>query len=261
MTTTTTPLEPTDPKRVRSFAIFFKNYMSISTLIVAALPVPVTSMGLIPTFAVQTKLLSVYTSLFCFLLLGYIFYSRHTLARRMFPQFVNRTGAQPATGDSHVLQRLFRRAQISFLNALPLLFIASSLVLAFQYNDVLKSEVNRVRRYSEAVRQYGDRLVSKNPDDGSPIVSNEIFAKRPEPQPYTEDQYPITLKGILANTDLNDITYGSRLMILYVGIFLTAEAAFILMAIKEYLQDLAGLTERDLLDLRHPVASAQSADS
>ena len=53
---------PTEPKRVRSFALFFKNYMSISTLIVAALPVPVTSLDLIPTFAAQTKLFSVYTS-------------------------------------------------------------------------------------------------------------------------------------------------------------------------------------------------------
>ena len=40
-------------------------------------------------------------------------------------------------------------------------------------------------------------------------------------------------------------------MILYVGIFLTAEAAFILMAIKEYLQDLVGLTDVDLIQIRH----------
>src|SRR5690348_6082893 len=79
------PTEPTNPKRVRSFAIFFKNYMSVSTLVVAALPVPVTSLGFIPTFAAQKNLLSVYTSLFCFLLLGFVFYVRHSFARTMFP--------------------------------------------------------------------------------------------------------------------------------------------------------------------------------
>jgi hypothetical protein len=81
---TTERTEPISPRRVISFAKFFKNYMSISTIVTAALPIPVTSFGLIPTFHAQTKLLSVYTSLFCFLILGFIFYIRHELARIMF---------------------------------------------------------------------------------------------------------------------------------------------------------------------------------
>jgi len=59
--------ESVDPKRVRAFASFFKRYMSVSTLVVAALPIPVTALGAIPTFKAHTKLLSVYTPLFCFL--------------------------------------------------------------------------------------------------------------------------------------------------------------------------------------------------
>lgn len=49
-------------------------------------------------------------------------------------------------------------------------------------------------------------------------------------------------KRILEETGLDQIEYGSRLMILYIGVFVTAEAAFIMMAIREYLQDLVGLT-------------------
>src|SRR5438046_1398210 len=76
---------PTDPRRVRAFASFFKNYMSISSVIVAALPIPVTAFGALPTFADQKAILSTYTSLFCFLVLGFIFYVRHGLAHWMFP--------------------------------------------------------------------------------------------------------------------------------------------------------------------------------
>ena len=58
---------PTHPKRVAAFVAFFKNYMSVSAVMVAALPIPVTSFKLIPTFAVHTAPLSTYTPLFCFL--------------------------------------------------------------------------------------------------------------------------------------------------------------------------------------------------
>ena len=79
---------PTDPRRVKAFASFFKNYMSVSSLIVAAVPIPVTAFNALPTFADHRAPLATYTSLFCFLALGFTFYLRHTLARWMFPQLV-----------------------------------------------------------------------------------------------------------------------------------------------------------------------------
>jgi len=251
----TKPTEPTDPKRVRSFALFFKNYMNISTLIVAALPVPVTSLGFIPTFAVQTKLLSVYTSLFCFLLLGFIFYLRHSLARIMFGDFFDAPMAQPPGNALNILHRLLRsagRSKIFIVNVLPLLFIAISLVLTFQYNDVLKGEVNRIRNCNQLLSQYGESVIWNSYG----ACSHEAVTGPPpnSAAARTEEQYPTTFKGILSSTDLNDITYSSRLMIIYVGIFITAEAAFILMAIKEYLQDLLGLSDMDLIKLRHAAA-------
>jgi hypothetical protein len=208
---------PIDPKRVRAFAIFFKRYMNISSLVVASLPIPVTSLGLIPTFSAQTKLLSVYTSLFCFLTLGFIFYSRHQLARLMFPEYFERKpGDLRITRRSRMLKRIWR----GFIVLLPLFFIAASLISVFQYNDVLNLNVQEVAK--RETRYYLQ-------PDGSHSIQTPDF------------------KHILAVTDLNDIQYSSRLMILYIAIFLTAEAAFIMMAIKEYLQDLVGLAEMDLI--------------
>jgi len=104
-----------------------------------------------------------------------------------------------------------------FVLALPLVFIAASLVLVFQYNEVLNATVGTIQ--SRVQEQSPSTLPRPNRD----------------------------INDILAKTDLNDIPYSSGLMILYIAIFLTAEAAFIMMAIKEYLQDLVGLSEMDLI--------------
>jgi hypothetical protein len=79
---------PTEPERVIAFASFFKRYMSVSSVVTAALPIPITKLNLIPTFEAYRNVLSVYTSLFCFLILGFIFYVRHHLGRHMFPDMI-----------------------------------------------------------------------------------------------------------------------------------------------------------------------------
>src|SRR6266404_8559416 len=79
------PLDgPSQASRVKGFAAFFKSYMSVWTLVVAALPIPVGAFKLIPTFESQRSYLSVYTSLFCFLSLGFIFFERHRLGGYLF---------------------------------------------------------------------------------------------------------------------------------------------------------------------------------
>ena len=52
---------------------------------------------------------------------------------------------------------------------------------------------------------------------------------------------------ILEHTPLSDIPYGYMLMIFYIGFFVFAEAAFIFMAIREYIQDLLRLSDETLL--------------
>ena len=183
--------EPIDPKRVKAFAVFFKRYMSVSTLVVASLPIPVTALGAIPTFKAHTKLLSVYTPLFCFLTLGFIFYSRHKLARVMFPEYFS---------HDRKIDRLTRLGR-SIIRLSPLLLIISSLVAALSYHSLLNFVIG-----------------------GAIGFDNVLNVAEPQ-----------------------HIRYSSILMLLYLSIFVTAEGAFILMAIKEYLQDLVGLTEMNLI--------------
>src|SRR5438132_11804807 len=113
---------PADPRRIQAFARFFKNYMSVSSFVVAALPIPITSLGLIPTFADHRTLLATYTSLFCFLLLGFVFYVRHTLARWMFPEAC---AGKASTPDTRVVARVGH----ALITAAPMLLIVASLGL------------------------------------------------------------------------------------------------------------------------------------
>ena len=58
--------------------------------------------------------------------------------------------------------------------------------------------------------------------------------------------------ALLLLTPLRDIPRRWTLLLTYVGMFVSAEAAFVVMAMKEYLQDLLGLSDQALIDLDRP---------
>lgn len=190
---------PTEARRIRAFASFFKNYMGVSAMVTAGLPIPITALNAIPSFSMQTNTQAVYTSMFCFLALAYIFYRRHALARSMFP---NPDSEQDA-------KRRFRFS----INSLPIILIGLSLAFIFLYHFTVETVVGKVH--------------------GLPEIAREMTM----PQRRT---------FILENTLLTGGT-SVILYFLYLGIFITAEAAFILMAIKEYIQDTLKLSDRDII--------------
>jgi hypothetical protein len=213
--------QPPEPRRVKEFAEFFKRYMSISSVVAAALPIPVTAAGLIPTFAVQTSYLSTYTSMFCFLCLGFVFYTRHQLASRMFPQFLTSNyaaGVSPSSERKRTLAAEFIDFGFKvlrnfawiigkiFVPILPFLLILSSLYFALHYHEALGQAIRQLR--------------------GSGGIS---------------------ATQALKDTSLDAIPNSMALEMYYMGIFITAESAFILMAMKEYIQDLVGLADFTIL--------------
>jgi uncharacterized RDD family membrane protein YckC len=157
----------TDPKRIKQFAAFFKRYMGISSFVVAALPVPVTMLKLIPVYRDDVGSLSVLTSLSCFLVLAYIFFNRHSLAKTL-------------------IQWPRRSVYVSVLG-----MIVASVALFLGYQFVYLSALDR--GFTPDIRIY--------------------------------------------------------LMGLYTGFFVLAEGSFVIMATKEYLQDVLGYTDSNLIDL------------
>ncbi len=183
---------PPEPARFAAFAQFFKAYMGTASVITASLPIPVAAFHLIPTYEAQSKFLSTYTSMFCFLMLGYIFYIRHSLGRLMF-------FTKP---DGHVRIR-------AFVSVVPFLLILASLGLIALYHHYLL----------DSLTQFTERGVVASTAD------------------------------LLKSADYRDIPDSIALTVCYLGMFLTAEAAFILMALREYLQDVLKLQDTNLIRL------------
>ena len=182
--------EPHEPVRFAAFAKFFKAYMGTAAVVTACLPIPVASLHLIPTYAAQEKFLSTYTSMFCFLMLGYLFYIRHWLGRLMF--FTRADG------------RVMLRGFVAFL---PLALILGSLSLVALYHHYL-------------------------------MESLTVF---------TQQGVLNSTKDILTTVDYREIPYSLQLTVCYLGMFLTAESAFILMSLREYLQDVLKLQDASLI--------------
>ncbi len=220
---------PRSPERLRAFVRFFKGYMSLSSLVTAALPIPVTAFRLIPTYKAQTGVLSVYTSLFCFLILGFIFYSRHSLARLMFPEYLDKSIPSGSLGP--------RRLSRAFIKYLPLLLILLSIEFVFIYQTYWTRSVSQ-RRADIALGGY---YFAPGPQSQPPSAQSQTVpaTKRYQPEDVQDKEILETKDGF--------IPYATLLMIFYIGIFVTAETSFILMAIREFLQDVVGLTERDLI--------------
>lgn len=176
-------------QRIRRFGTFFTGYMGTASLVTAALPIPVASLNLIPTYASQTRFLNTYASLACFLVFAYIFYSRHSLARAMFH---SRS------------QRVSPRAWISVL---PAFFIACAIGSAIAYHSLLGASLDTLSLA------------------GAHVPTSMLLAK----------------------IDYREIPSGQMLIALYLGMFVFAESAFVLMALREYLQEILGLDERSLI--------------
>ncbi|MBL8764263.1 MAG: hypothetical protein JNM07_08330 [Phycisphaerae bacterium] len=131
-TPATKPDLPLMPRAFASFAQFFKGYMGVWAVVVAALPIPLTSIGAIPTYACHSKMLVTYATVFCFLLLGFLFYLRPLIARPVRAIFFP-TAANDGSSWTRVASVLAR----VFWNAVPLVLILGALTCVWRYHAAL----------------------------------------------------------------------------------------------------------------------------
>jgi hypothetical protein len=173
-------------QRFANFGRFFKNYMSVSAIIAASVPIPVASLKLIPTYAQQRGFLTVYSSLLCFLLVAFAFSIRHGLGERIF----------------------FSGKLRGLIASLPAMAIVCCVGCIAGYHWTLERSL--------------ETWVAR----GTLSTSEQI----------------------LSGTDLREIPIALPLTIYYLGIFVFAETAFVIMALREYLQEELHLEERVLME-------------
>jgi len=186
-----------EPARFKQFIAYFKKYLALGSVGCGVLPAPLSYFQVIPTFQAQYKFLAGYVTVFCFLALGFIFYSRHAIARWIFQ------GARNQSWKAKVL-----------VAWLPLILIGASLVCLSTYHLLLQVSV------SSAISDFCLKGVNLN------------------------DQLA------LSRTPFEEIRFAIPLMVSYLGVFLAAETAFAIMAIREYMQDILCLEDSEIVNLR-----------
>jgi len=185
-----------EPSRFRQFIAYFKKYLALGAVGCGVLPAPMSYFQVIPTFQAQSKFLAGYVTVFCFLVLGFIFYSRHAIARWFF------TGTKKRNGRVKTL-----------IAWLPLILIGIALVFLSTYHLLLQYSVSR------AISDFCVKGVN------------------------LDDQLA------MAKTPFEEIRFAIPLMVSYLGVFLAAETAFALMAIREYMQDILCLEDSEIVNL------------
>src|SRR5262245_48847851 len=164
--------------------------MSLSTIVIATLPFPITGAGAIPTYSSMSWAMATYASVFCFLLLGLLFYARHFLGRIIF--------SIPETRTERLCEVL-----VSYF---PLLLLVASFASALWYFELLRSSLS-------LALESGGR-------------SDE---------------------ELLHSLPLTKVPQAPQLLATYLATFMAAEGAFVVMAIKEYIQDVLGLDDSHIL--------------
>jgi hypothetical protein len=169
--------------RLAVFASLFKGYMGLMPMVTAALAPLLTALSVLPMYEPQRKPLATMAGVLGFLLLGWLFYVRRTIA----------------LGS---ITRYYR----TLFNMTPLLLIAVSIASYVGYMRVLDDSV------SEVIRENAT----------SQLKRSDVL------KTWTVE---------------NDAPHMLKLQLLYLGMFLAAEAAFVMMAMREYANDVRGITE------------------
>jgi hypothetical protein len=212
---------------------------------------------LLPAFQVQATFLVFYGPLVCFLALAYLFYIRDSLARAMFADLLDTSPKfDPYYGDppSAALGRALRRVRSVVLALLPVALILVSSYCAVEYiGQVNRSVEGALEQKLREPTWRGDWAESGALRRDTLGAAQGRLRRKSAVTPRLDDTMRVlpsadSLRQYVFNTaGVDDIPFFSRLSVLYIGMFLSAEIAFVLMALKEYAKEAMGLTERDLM--------------
>jgi hypothetical protein len=203
--------------RLKNFASFFKGYMSVMPLITAALAPLLTLAKAIPVFESQKTSLATFSGLFGFLLVAWVFFARGTFVPLMTESLSG------AAAQSDLKRSKLRAVGDWLLKDIPRLFIT-----VMPLSLIILSACCYI--------YYSQRL---------DIVLDSIQSSTVQ---ATTAAKPIQRQDILLTWGTNQSIPGlTMLQILYLGIFLCAELAFVFMALREYAYGTLHISEQEVL--------------
>ena len=232
------------PNSFRGFATFLRGYMGVMPIITAAFAPVLTLSHAIPIYSQQAKSLATMSGLLGFLTVAWVFYARHAFAVGLFrgtleklPLFTDQS-APDEDSAFRVTKKVFSFMGSALLLLTPLLLIVLSVVCYFRYNSRLEDSVT-ITQGQQIGREYektGGTVTAgaKTDDDYRLLVGR------------TPSNYVPTRSAVLQEVNF-EIPHGDWLAIYYLGIFLCAELAFVIMATREYLQSLLHISDRQIV--------------
>jgi hypothetical protein len=213
----------------KNFATFFKSYMGVMPVVTAAVAPIVTAFKVLPIYSRDSKIAAALSGILGFLLLAWVFYARHAMGRAMFSSnTVPVGGVGPSPGSISARYLPLKRTRSGLVISLPLLLVVASVVCYYVYYTRLNESVLNGQAIAYA-RSKPMEVSSKN------LSAQLAWVEKPPSR-----------ESILKDED-HPIEYEGVILVSYIGIFLFAELAFIVMATREYLQNLLGIKDRDLI--------------
>jgi hypothetical protein len=195
--------------RLRKFAGFFKSYMGVMPLVTAAVAPLLTLLRAIPVFETDRTTLATYSGLLGFLMVAWIFYARSMFVPTMVPVKAAQIGEGPDAEAYAAYERRKFARRSGFANLLPLFLIALSVASYVSYLRLL------------------DYIINSRITTGTSLISVREVLER-EGTFYA-------------------IPYHGYLQVSYLGIFLFSEAAFVVMALREYAYGVLQISEASVL--------------
>jgi hypothetical protein len=238
-----------------SYSTGLRRAYQVAAVMVALLPIPVALLHLLPAFPMQARFLLVYAPLVCLLTLAYLIYVRDSLARVMFSHLLDPLPPRPRhyheRRDAR-LRRLLVRVRRLMLALLPGLLLLGSMACVLRY----------LTRLNDSIAAAGVTL-ERRPDVGADVG---FLPSAPVSAPGTEalrsgrgtqrTDADVSEASITAEADMlrrldaetpYDIPYFAELSALYIGSFLGAMIALMLMGLREYAKEALGLSEREFV--------------
>jgi hypothetical protein len=121
-----------------------------------------------------------------------------------------------------------------FLEVMPLLLIIACFACMFAYHTNINSSIQALK---PEFSQEATRLF----EEPGAAIDYTMFNVLPD------GKTTFSGKWFMQNVALDKVPDGTRLMLLYIGMFVAAEAAFVLMALREYIQDVQGVTDPEVM--------------
>ena len=273
---------------LQKFATFFKGYGVALSLITAALPVGIAISDVFPFFTSIKASITAATSIGAYLLVGFIFSRRHSIARIYFP---GRSGTTTGYLKDVRFSRLFGLLSAS-LALLSIVFFLSYLSLvdksvndaafdhAFQTapgtseripiraainNQILEIVKMRKQKRKQKQEQEQEQELEQNPIGALVTLRGQLVAYgidkpiwityraqeglglptvRSYSVQFTDKDTPQELRERLPSTSVPNV---GLMAFYFLSAFLCCTSAFILMGLKEYLQEGLGLSDNQLI--------------